>query len=292
MPSSGDKITAPSYNAIRNTFIDYLTTGSGDIGYGQTANSSTVSQGGKITQVQWANLALDIQRMATHQGTTITLPTINSTTKITATAANQLQTAANTVIDVNNRYKLAEFSDEALTSSSRSTAWNTTIQHDFNLTFTSVDVARYFFNAGSTIRITPSFVKSGSSDINNDWETLINTLGAVVFGHTSTTATGSSPGTGSNIGYYDLPISPTFQQIYTKTGTSVYAANDYTITASRNADGTIIYFRCFFNDDKVGGGGIWDENVTGTVTNAVRMYRASGSNVVVTGPTAATTANL
>lgn len=84
MPSSGDKITAPSYNTIRNTFIDHLTTGSGQIGYGQTAISSAVVQGQKITQTDWANLVLDIRRMANHQGTTVTLPTITANTRISA----------------------------------------------------------------------------------------------------------------------------------------------------------------------------------------------------------------
>lgn len=291
MPVSGDKITAPSYNSIRNTFINYLTNGTGDIGYGQTANSVAVSQAQKITQTQWANLALDIQRMAIHQGTSVTLPTITSTTKITANAANQLQTAATTVTSLANRYKLAEYSDEALTSSTRSTAWKTTIQHNFNITFPSADAARYFFNTGSTIRIKPTFTKSGVTPINDDWESLINNLGTVVFGHTSTSATGTAPGNGSLIGFYDLTTSA--QPIYFKTGiATAYISNDYTIRAYRNAASTIIYFECSFNDDKVGGGGVWDENVTGTVTNAVRMFRASGSNVVVTGPTAVTTANL
>lgn len=294
MPVSGDKITAPSYNTIRNTFINYLTTGSGQTGYGQTANSSAVAQNQKITQTDWANLAVDIARMANHQGISITLPSITSGNKVSANSANLLQTAANTVIDPANLYKLAQFSDEALTSSTRSTAWKTTIQHNFNLTFSNADAARYFFNSGSTIRITPNFLKSGSTPINDSWESLINNLGTVVFGHASTSATGSSPGTGSAFGFFNLTTSP--QQIYTKTGSTayggVYSSNDYTIRAYQNAGANIIYFECTFNDDKVGGGGIWDEDVVGTVTNAVRMYRASGSNVVVTGPSAITTANL
>lgn len=291
MPNPGDKITVPSYNTIRNTFIDYLTTGSGNIGYGQSANSLAVSQGQKVRQVDWANLALDIRRMADHQGTTVSLPTITSGTRVSANSANLLQTAATAVIQPGVIYNVAagQFSDELLTSSSRSTAWNTTIRHNFNLTFSDANAARHFFNAGSTIRITPAFVKSGSTSINDNWETLISTLGTVVFGYTSTAATGASPGTGSNLGFFDLTT--TTQPIYTKTGTGVYAANDYTINAYRNAASTIIYFECEFKDDK-GPNPNFDENVTGTVSNTVRMYRASGSNVSVVGPTATTTTNL
>lgn len=294
MPVSGDKITAPSYNTIRNTFINSLTAGSGSTGYGQTANSSAVAQGQKVRQTDWANLVLDIRRMANHQGTTVTLPTITSGTKVSAAQANQIQTAATTVVAPGNVFQLAEFSDELLASSSRGTAWNATIRHFFTVTFNSANDARYFFNAGSTIRIRPTFTKSSSTTINNDWELLISTLGTVIFGHTATSANGSSPGTGSNIGFYDLTNSP--QQIYTKGGTS-YAANDYTIRAycnvANNSSGgaTIVYFECYFNDDK-GPNPNFDESVTGTVTNTARMFRASGANVAVLAPAGATTTNL
>ena len=296
MAVSGGKIRTVDYNTIRNTFIDYLTAGSAQIGYGQTANSSAVSQGQKVSRTDWANLALDIQRMASHQGTSVSLPSISSGTRISASVTNQLQTAASTVVQAGVIYNIAagQFSDESLTSSSTSVSWNSTIRHFFTVTFSNATQARYFFNTGSTIRITPSFVKSASTTINNDWEILLNTLGTVVFGHTSTTANGSSPGTGSSIGFYDLTNSP--QQIYTKGGTS-YTVNDYTIRAysnvASNTTGTanILYFECYFNDDK-GPNPNFDEAVTGTVTNAVRMYRASGSNVAVTGPTASNTISL
>lgn len=292
MANAGDKIRVGDYNTIRNTFISYLTTGSGDIGYGQSANSSAVSVGNKVTSLQWANLASDIQRMASHQGTAITLPTISTTTKLRASAINQLQTAANTVIAAGNRFNLAEFSDEPLLTSQRTTAWNSTIRHRFTLTFSTAAQARYFFNAGSTIRFAASFVKSSSTSINNNWETLIGSTSLVTFGHTATTATGTSVGTSQPIGYYDLTSSA--QTIYTKGGTSPYAVNDYTITAlcnvASNVSGTanVITFDVQFNDDK-GPNPNFDENVTGTVTSTITMRRASGSNVAVTGPTPATT---
>lgn len=297
MATSGGKIRAVDYNTIRNTFINYLTTGSGDIGYGQTASSSAVAQNQKITPTEWANLSLDIQKMAAHQGTSVTLPTVGSGSKISAALTNQFQAAATAVVQPGVVYNVAvgQYSDEALVSSSRTTAWNGSIVHSFTLTFSNANQARYFFNSGSTIRFTPSFVKSGVNPINDNWDTLINTLGTVVFGHTSTTATGTSPGSGSVIGFYDLTDS--FQQIYTKIGSGVYAANDYTIRARcntlTNTTGTanIIYFECYFNDDK-GPNPNFDESVTGTVSNSVRMFRSSGSNVAVTGPTAVNTATL
>lgn len=296
---AGDKITATSYNNIRNIFINYLTTGTGSIGYGQTANSSAVSAGQKVTATSWANLRSDISRMADHQGTTVTLPTITASTKITATQATQLETAATTVTGAGVIYNVAvgQYSDELLVTlaeGTRTAAWNAVIRHFFTVTFATANDARYFFNSGSTIRIDPTYTKDVSNTLNNDWDTLINTLGTVVFNHTSTAANGASPGTGSSIGFYDL--TNVAQQIYTKAG-STYAANDYTINAycnvASNTTGTanIIYFECYFRDDKLANPN-FDENVTGTVVNEVRMFRSTGANVSVTAPTAATTVRL
>lgn len=298
MPSSGDKITAPSYNAIRNTFISHFTTGSGSIGYGQTATSAAVAQGQKVRQVDWANLATDLTKMANHQGTAITLPTINVNGKISAGAANTLQTAANTVVAPGVYYNLpaGQYSDELLVpidQSQRTANWNATVRHFFTVSFGDANQARYFFNAGGTIRITPSFSKYVADSINNDWENLINTLGTVVFNYTGTSATGAAPGTGSSIGFYDLTSGA--QQIYTK-GASTYTANDYTINAycnvANNASGgaTVIYFECYFRDDKIqsgfgfGSGPVYDEQVQGTLTNQVRMFRPAGGNVSVNAP--------
>ena len=294
MPTTGDKITTVSYNAIRDTFINYLTTGvtgQPDTGYRQTASSAAVATGNKVKLSDWAALSTDIRKMANHQGTSVSLPDITTSTKISAAVANTIQTAATAVVQPGVLYNLAagQFSDEFLISSQRTIDWNGTIRHNFSLSFADANNARYFFNTGSTIRITPGFVKSSATAINNEWETLINTLGTVVFGHTSTFATGASPGTGSSIGFHDLATFP--QQIYTKIGTGVYNANDYTIRAFRDPTATVVYFECEFKDDK-GPNPNFDEIVTGTVTNSVRMFRASGSYVAVNAPSVSASVNL
>lgn len=103
--------------------------------------------------------------------------------------------------------------------------------------------------------------------------------------HTLTTATGT--GTGSNIGFYDLTT--VNQQIFTRTGSGAYAANDYTVFArcdvanNTNGGARYIYLTIQFNDDKAGNPN-FDENVTGTLDSFVEFLRPSGSNVSVTGP--------
>lgn len=289
MPSTGDKVSASSYNNIRNTFINYLSTGSGQIGYGQTPASSAKSVGQKITQADWAALSTDISKMAAHQGTTVTLPSFTSGTKISAAKANDLQTAANAVVQPGVIYNLAagQFSDELLVplgESQRTANWNATVRHFFTVTFADANQARYFFNSGGTIRITPTFSKSVADAINNDWDTLVNGIGTVVFSYTGTGVTGS--GTGSGIGFYDLTNGA--QQIFTR-GATTYTVNDYTINAYCNAannvsgGANVIYFECYFRDDK-GPNPNFDEVVQGTLTNQVRMFRPSGSNVSINAP--------
>lgn len=279
------KIVSADYNNVRNSMLALLGTGSGDQGYGQTPISSAVSAGAKVREIQWDQLRQDIQRIADHQGTAVTLTDVTTTTKIRSTIATQYQNVITNSL-VPNRFNLAagQFSDEALTSSSRSAAWNSVIVHEFNVNFGSFNNARFFFNAGGSIRIRPSFSKSVNDPINNDWETLISGVGWLSMDYTNFT--------GSSIGYYDLTTS--LQQVYTRTGGSqrvTYNVNDYTIFASRSAGGDIVFFRVEFRDDK-GANPNFDESVQGNITNEVRMYRPSGSNVNVSAPSASTTINL
>lgn len=298
MATIGSLITATDYNNIQTQINTLLGVGSGQNGYGQTVTSLSVQSNDTITALQWANLKLDILKIANHQGTQLNpaitaLPTIVSGSSIEATHVTLFSNSVPVL--QSNKFLLAEFSDELLVPSVESTRtanWNRTVRHFFTVTFSSIDNARYFFNSGGSIRIIPGFAKSSSTSINNSWDTLLNTIGTISFNYTETSASGPSPGSGSSIGFYDL--TNTFQQIYTKSA-SVYTANDYTIRArcnvANNTDGgaTDILFEVYFNDDKTGN---TDEDVTGTLTNAVRMYRPSGSNVNVVAPTSTTTVRL
>jgi hypothetical protein len=98
------------------------------------------------------------------------------------------------------------------------------------------------------------------------------------------------------LGFYDLTT--TNGTIFQKASTS-YLPNSYYIYArvnSTGADRRIIYFEIHWADDSPAppsypdpGFGI-DENVDGTLTSTVQVYRASGTNVSVPTPSATTTA--
>jgi hypothetical protein len=310
MVAQAGKIVKANYNDIRNSVDFYLGAGSGQYGYGQSLNTpASVGTTDKIRQTHWAGLKTDILRIAAHQGlaqnsgwtTGVTdsipvLPTASG--KISASLTNAYANAMTAL--ASNPWRMGEYSDEIIISTDRVDNWNATIRHFATIDLSSSANARYFFNAGGYVYLYPLFTKSVTDSINNDWENLINTIGYVYMGYTSTfSSTGN--GTGSSIGFYDLTNSN--QLIYSK-GASTYTSNDYLVYArcdvANNASGgaRYIYFEIYFRDNKVQtgfgfqSGPQYDEVVQGIVYSGIRMLRPSGSNVAVTGISGTNTVNL
>ena len=108
--------------------------------------------------------------------------------------------------------------------------------------------------------------------------TMLVNMGTVSMNYTSTTATGS--GSGSAIGYHDLDSS--YQQLFEKTGSGLYAANDYKIEGSK-VSGTVLRFKVTFNDDNTGNPNT-DENVEGVLNSTITQLRPTGAAVEVASP--------
>ena len=298
----GDIITAARYNNIRARVASILGVGSGTEGYGQAVTSSTVAVGATVTAQDMENLHTDLTKIRLHQTgsnpTEIDPPEVgdiiedsNATTKegyaqyeaLSITAQSNSLVAAASQLGV-----------EAGISSFTDTNWSSDINHIVRVRFASYSVTngdgstttvsasdhmRVFFNAGGTINLSGS-IGSGSSTINNDWRNLMNAVGTVVFGR-STTSNGSE---GTNYGYANLPGS--YTTIFNKTA-SAYSANDYLIEAYKS--GADLYFRITFNEDK-GPNPNFDEAVTARTTSTVQMKRPNNSNSVnVNAPTFTTT---
>lgn len=300
MTTQGALIRAIDYNTVQASISNLLGSGSVSYGYGQIPVSSQVTTNKNIEAQDWAKLKIDILKIANHQGTS-TNPLITALPSITAgtdVLASEETAFENVVSFLNStRFLLSEFSDETFSpdiSQIRSTAWGSpakpTIRHSFTLDFGSANNARYFFNSGSSLRFSASFVPSVVSSQNQAWQNLLSIMGTVVYNYNGASA---ASGTGSSIGFYNLTnIS---QQVFTKTGqgayTPAYNANDYTITMScdvpNNSTGTAryIYVSVYFNDDHTG----FSDSVFGTLTHTVSVRRASGSNVNVSNPTAINT---
>jgi len=302
--NQGGKIQASDYNGIRANFMNILSTGSGDYGYNATPLSSAVPVGKKVQEADWDNLRRDIQRLATHQGTAITsLTDVGTSNKVSVGVANQYNGVYTTLY--NNRLNIAagQYSDEALTTSTRTVDWNGTIRHSFQIQFASYNAARGFFNAGGQVRIKPAFSRANNNTINLDWDSLINGVPTLVFNYTETRADSTSGTLLSSTGFYDLTSG--WVQLYTRTGgivsgASGYTANDYTVyVRGDSATPYIIYFQCDFNDDKSYRDPLWtqgDEPVQGTVTNTARMYRptetSTNAGIALSAPSVAVTVNL
>ena len=293
----GDTITATDYNNFVANVNAVIGTGSGDKGYG-LSEVSTVSAGATISATQWNNLLGGLQKAANHQGTTLTnasntvstggniLPLSNLGADITLIDTNRLTAAgANMSTGV------------AGTSSSRTTAWSTQIQHVFTVTYASADAARYFFNSGGKIKM--AFSRSGGSSTNQNtaWTNLFSDMGTVTFGATSTSISGTSQGgngAAGSVGFHQLTGTPA--EILNITSSSAdYTANDLDIKAS--VSGAVVTFTISLNDDHAAetgtytGGGLgsapnegqaWtgSDSVDGTVSSTITFDKADNASYV------------
>lgn len=156
----------------------------------------------------------------------------------------------------------------------RTSAWNGTRYHEFNLTFGSTALGRGFWNAAGEVRFNPSLT-GGSGTKTGDWRNMINLpngVGSLTFSRTGLTKSG--PGGSITAGLNPRTLTTSYQVLMEHVGAS-YAANRYRLSAKKN--GATYTFRLEFADlDSPGGYGI-DENVNGTLASSVQIYRPNGS---------------
>ena len=310
--TDGDSITAAQYNGLQSRIATVMGTGSGTNGYGQTLASSQVSAGAVIRAADFDNLRTDINKANNHQsGVNASIGDIAVGQIIGADASGTSLGALNVTTEGFNDYDVAvgvietnkllidsgNSSVEAATSSQRTAAWGGggggTVDHIFTVTFASADARRHFFNSGGEIRFSASRT-GGSGSKNTDWTNLLTNMGTIKMNYTATTSTGS--GSGSSIGNGDL--TGTYQTIFSKSGSGLYAENLYRVRARQDST-SVLRFEVHFQDndqgDDQGGAGSTgpvDENVTGTLTSSIQQLRATGANVSVTSPTYTNTNNL
>jgi hypothetical protein len=191
----------------------------------------------------------------------------------------------------------------------RTNSWNSSLTHTVRVQFRNGNEARYFFNAGGQIIITPSFSPSVNDSKNLAWERLLNVLvGSVQFGHNYTSNTGTGGG-GTQFGFYNLTTVP--RVVYQKSSDPTYGENLYKIQATVNSTNndpsstgynpnvaTQITFTIEFLDlhqqDVAQGtdpvtGIVFpivnpDELVQGTLLSEISQRRPTGLNVSVFGP--------
>jgi hypothetical protein len=298
MPGVGSRVRAADYNAIQGKVALVLGNGTGNYGYGQSLVSSQVAVGDLIRAVQWNNLRTDLLKARQHQtgvDETSNLTLASTSSVISEALRAQYDNMADTVTA--NRLAVASNQgtlENVVSPYQRTSAWNGTLTHTCTVTFSSYDAARHFFNAGGNFQISASRTGGNSGSKNNTWTLMLSQMGTITMNYTTTVCGDpSSTATTYPIGFYSLSNSN--QMIFRKQAPAgAYAENDYFIYA--RLDGSSIVFSIVFEDEDAGDlnnpspgfppGPVQDEDVDGTLTSYVQMFRPSGSNVSVAVPSA------
>jgi hypothetical protein len=277
---SPQRIAATDYNAIRNKIVGILGTGSGQQGYGQPIASSAVFVGNNITKNQWDLLRFDLVNAKVHQdGVLPSIVTVSSgdfigygagypNTNYDAIAEQAILSKFN-IGAGQSVLSLATMAGETATGViSRTGSWATQSQCTLTMTFATADDARY-------LRFTSSRTGGTTSAQNTQWTNLLGTtVGTVNFGAQ----------TPAIVNFYTLTTS--YQQWYTISASSPYAANFYNLEAlcnctdPTNVNGTAstVTFRITWGDsyvdvDPTPPGDLVD----GTLSLTVEEFKASGS---------------
>lgn len=292
-----DTISQAEYNNIRNKLTPILGTGSGNSGYGQNLNSSTVAAGNKVTINEWANLRYDIINAYVHQnGTTPTTVSVAAGDKIRFSAVDAPVTTYDALVDgiVTNKWNVGAGQSATNTPASPASttwpgaygsSWTSKITCTINVSWANSNLARYFFNTGGQIRITASRTGGSSTSQCTSWTNILSAAGTQGFGGNNP-GTGTSPSDGQN--WYRLTNS--FQQYYSRSGSSPYGSNTYRLSAkvtdvANNASGTAaasqfyVEFIDNYTDPGPLGPPYTDDAVDGTFTVSVSLLYATGVRV-------------
>jgi hypothetical protein len=281
-------ILVTDYNAIQTKIATVLGPGSATFGYGQTVSSSQVATNAIISVTQWNNLRTDLVKCLKHQtGTDPVLTQPATNVKVTEATRAAYMLGADTA--TTNRLvapPVTEATREFLSFGSivRTASWNGVRVQTVTINFASADAARFFFNTGSRFEFSASLTNTSSSPKDQSWVSNLSGIGTVYFNYDTTTPTGG--GSGTSIGWYDLTTSN--QLVYEKTVSTGYVPNSYRIYARAPSTSQLV-FEIQFRDDATSAPSPnppWDidEDVTGTLTSDVKVYRSSGSVTVTTPP--------
>lgn len=342
-----DLIDHQTYNAIRDLMIQVMGDGQGDYGYGQTSSLSSkrVSQNTVIYASDVNDLRSDVLRMRQHQlgqDRTTLLPENPEYLQLVKGGEvseelrdyirkvhfDNLNTACvNGQLDRfkiggdpsgNQEYSIETYLDtpngpgtQGGVRSIRNDAWSSELIHEVNITFRNGKEARWFFNSGGEIRITPSLANYDTTPGSKGqaWADLLNTkVGTVRIGYNYTKNDGNGGG-GSSIGFYQLNTVP--QVVYSKSSNPDYTENEYKISVSCNSlnndpssddyrvdNATRVTVRIEFIDSHIEtitqevdpNTGITftkinpDEPITGLLSSEISQRRSTGGNVLVYGP--------
>jgi hypothetical protein len=270
--------------------------GFGTRGYGQISTSiPSVSVGSSIEASQWNSIISVLATLNTHTGSVLTLPSLVSIGDIIQAydgggGRPNLPSLISSLDTNRNQSSLSQMTLSSKLSSARSTSWTVQVVHEFTVSFTDENSARYFFNSGGQTRLSASKTTSTVSPLNTAISQLLSNMGTIQLGASATTYTGTG-GTPSAIGYYQL--TGTYQTVFFQPGPGGYSSPSYTLRArtenilgDNGGNGNLLRMRAVFDTNS----GAYT-TVDGTLTSLVSELRATGA-VSVSSPTYTTVTNL
>ncbi len=296
--SVGGTIQAADYNGFVSTTVGANVnatwgTGTTSAGYGQTA-LGTVSIGGSVTAASWASLVNTVASMASHQGTAITsrsAPVAGGTIAVLA--------AVNTDITncYNNRGNAAASGAQftgytgtnSKTTATSGATWSITFTN--TVTWASADAARYFFNAGGTIKIDVSKTATGAVG-DPEWNDLANTLcgdiyitggdytqtiaGQAYTGTTKIGGTGTPNTLATTTGWFDLGAGAGATIVYKQfADTAPYTSNFIQHAIAKNGGSTALTITTTWSasdGDDISGGTAASAATPGTAPCTIVTY--------------------
>ncbi len=286
--TAGDSITASDWDIARNNIL--LITGTAEDstqeGWGQSWSVFNPAAGATITDTDTNDMINAAQDIAVYTGATSNVSDVSDGATIQDTDLNSIQSTITNGYNARTNAASSYLSQEAKDTSTRTTAWSTTVTHDATVTFSSEAHRNSFFNAGGSIYFTASRSGGASNDQNTDWTNMLSAAGTIKMTFTATTG---ASGTNTSLGMYDLTTS--YQTIYTKAGSGSYSTNFYKIEA-KAPNASSIRFLITFGDSHTGRG--YFDQVDGTLTSVIGQFRPNsgtlpnGFDVVVSTPTYAT----
>jgi hypothetical protein len=296
--AAGASIDASDYNnligsgATANTLNAVWSTGSGSAGYGQTALAN-VTAGTPVQAVEWANLVNRTANAATHQGSTITsvtAPVAGGSIAFLSAIPTNLQTI------FANRLNAAAVGTTVANTVVRGTTWADGVNFVFTATFANGNAARYFFNAGGSLKVTCSHANTAAG-INLTYNQLASNVGTVVIsapssgtisvagtsynGVTKIGGAGTPTVLDTNKGYYGLTTSSVDDIFQQSQASGVYGNAFITVYANTNGpqgansdNGTIVRVETVW--DNVGG----SNNTVGTGTTTTLTVQYPSTTVL------------
>ncbi len=268
--SQGGLIEATDYNNLingSNQLNAVWAVGNGDAGYGQTA-ITTVAASNTVTATQWATLINTLNSARNHQsgvGSGISAVTAGQTINHLSTLQTQVNTAFTNRGLFNAQGSTTTGTTDTTSASAAATAAFSYFR-DTNVTFSSANAARYFFNAGGQINFVCSATSTQSNARSNTLRDMINQVGGVSAFRNTTN--GGRTGTGGTIvvnntaiGYRNLTTS--LQTVVDNNVSGTYSTHDVllrvfsnSIVTTDGSNGASVVFRLVATapaDDSFGG---------------------------------------